>query len=159
MAVPAETLADDFAIQNIERGKQGRGAVAHIVMGPCAAAAGLERQTGLGAIECLNLALLIDTEHDRLVRRIEIDAHHVGELFDKAFVPRKLERPLLMRLEAVQVPDPLHRLETKAFGPGHRAATPLRLTWRRSMLRGLHHRGDLLPAQLRLASSARRDRG
>jgi len=45
---------------------------------------------------------------------MEIDAHHVGKFFDKAFVPRKLESPLLMRLEAVQVPDPLGAVEYDA---------------------------------------------
>ena len=38
-------------------------------------AALLHRQAGLRAIECLNLALLIDAQHQRFVRRVQVEAN------------------------------------------------------------------------------------
>ncbi len=36
---------------------------------------------GLGAIECLDLALLVDRQHDRVLRRVQVKADHVDQLF------------------------------------------------------------------------------
>src|SRR5215210_2986991 len=159
MAVARQALSDHFAIQHIERRKQGRGAVADIVMGVRAATPLLERQTGLGAVERLDLALFIDTKHDRLIGRIEVDPHYICELLDKAFVARKLESPLLMRLETVQVPDSLHGFETDSFSLGHRATTPMSLARWLGMLGGGHQSADFLPANLPLASATGGDAG
>jgi hypothetical protein len=48
--------------------KKGRGAIAFVVVGHGANAALIDRQDGLRAIEGLELALLIDTHDQRLVR-------------------------------------------------------------------------------------------
>src|ERR1700704_6706339 len=53
---------DDLAVEHIEGGEQGGGAVALIVMCHRAGTASLQRQAGLGAVERLDLALLIDRE-------------------------------------------------------------------------------------------------
>src|SRR5208337_884892 len=37
----------------------------------------------LQQVEGLNLALLVDTEHDGLIRWIEVESHHIGQLFQK----------------------------------------------------------------------------
>ena len=66
MAVPWQTLTDDFTLHYVQCRKPGRGSVAHIVMGARAAAALLERQAGLRAIQRLNLALPIHAQDPRL---------------------------------------------------------------------------------------------
>ena len=63
MPVAAHALADNLAVEHVERGEQGCRAVALIVMGHRAAAAALHRQPRLGAVERLDLALLIDRQH------------------------------------------------------------------------------------------------
>ena len=65
--------ADDGAIEHVEGGKQRRSAMALVVVGQSAGAALLQRQPGLGAVECLNLALFVDREDDRMGGRIDIE--------------------------------------------------------------------------------------
>src|SRR5205809_5277431 len=56
------------------------------------AAPGLDRQSRLGAVECLDLAFFVDRQHHRMRRRIEIEPDNVGELGGKAGIARSLER-------------------------------------------------------------------
>ena len=56
MAMAAHAFADDLARGDIERRKQSRGSVALVVVGHRAGAALLQRKSGLGAIERLDLA-------------------------------------------------------------------------------------------------------
>ena len=62
--VALHAAPDDFAFQDIEGGEQGGGAVALVVVGHGGAASFLHRQTGLGATQGLDLALLVEAEHD-----------------------------------------------------------------------------------------------
>src|SRR4029453_3272774 len=57
VAVARHAAADHPAVEDVERGEQGGGAVALVVVRPGAGFAGLQWQAGLGAIECLDLAL------------------------------------------------------------------------------------------------------
>ena len=59
MAVALHVLADHRAIEDIERGKQRRRAMALVVVGQRGAASLLHRQAGLRAVERLDLRLLI----------------------------------------------------------------------------------------------------
>ena len=63
MPVAAHALADDLAVEEVEGGDQGRGAVTCVIMGQRAATAALHRQPRLGAVERLDLALFIDRQH------------------------------------------------------------------------------------------------
>ena len=65
-----------------------------------------QREAGLGAIQSLDLALLVEGEDHGVVRRVHVDAYHVVELLDEAGIAGKLEAPDLMRLESVLAPDP-----------------------------------------------------
>ena len=60
MPMAWHTTADHLAIQDVERGEQGGGAVALIVVGHGASPSLLHGQARLGAVEGLDLALLID---------------------------------------------------------------------------------------------------
>src|SRR5215472_6215910 len=60
VTVTLHAAADDLAFQDVECGEEGGGAVPLVIMGHGAAAALLHRQAGLGAVERLNLRLLVD---------------------------------------------------------------------------------------------------
>ena len=84
MTMPRHAFADDLASGDVERREQGRRSVSLVVVGHRAGAALLQRQSWLRAIERLDLALLVDPEHQRLVRRVEIKPDdvldHLAEL-------------------------------------------------------------------------------
>src|SRR5271169_4037914 len=73
MAMARHALADDRAVEDIERREQRGRAVADVIMGHRSGPALLDRQARLGAVECLDLALLVDREHQAVRRRVEID--------------------------------------------------------------------------------------
>lgn len=67
--VAAIALANDAAGGDIEGCEQRGGAVTLVVMGEPLRDARQHRQDRLGAVERLNLAFLVDTEHQRTTRR------------------------------------------------------------------------------------------
>ena len=60
--------------------------------------ADLQRQRRRGAIQGLNLALLVHTEHERPIRWIQVQPHDVTDLIDEEWILRQLERLDPMRL-------------------------------------------------------------
>jgi hypothetical protein len=114
MAVALHAAADDLVFQHaerlsVERGEQRRGAVPLVVVGHRSTAALLQRQAGLGAIERLNLRFLVDRQHHRMRRRVDVEADDVTQLFDKRPIARQLELTHAMGLQPVGAPDPLDR--------------------------------------------------
>ena len=80
MAVALHTAANDLALQHVESGEQGGRAVALVVVGHGPGPALLHRQARLSSIQGLDLALLIDAEHHRVSRGINIEANDVTDL-------------------------------------------------------------------------------
>jgi hypothetical protein len=66
VTMPFLTKAVDLAIGCIESGKQRRRAIAFVVVRHGLAATALERESGLGAIQSLDLAFLVYTQHQRV---------------------------------------------------------------------------------------------
>lgn len=62
--VALHVAPDDGAIQHVQSGKEPSGAIAFVVVRHGPQLALLERQAGLGAVECLDLALLINRENN-----------------------------------------------------------------------------------------------
>jgi hypothetical protein len=89
--VALHAAADDLAFQDIEGGEQGGGAVALVVVGHGGATPFLHRQTGLGAIQGLDLALLVEAEHDGVGWRTDIEADHLLELLREFAIVGELE--------------------------------------------------------------------
>jgi hypothetical protein len=90
----------------VEGGERRGRAVTFLVVGHRTGAALLHRQTGLGAVERLDLALLIDREDDGMGGRIDIEARcHAA--CRQLRVGRELELFHLVRLKAVRTPDAL----------------------------------------------------
>ena len=122
----AHAFADDLARGDIERRKQSRGSVALVVVGHRAGAALLQRKSGLGAIERLDLAFLVDRQHQRLVRRVEVKPDNVLNLLTKLRVVGELETARQMRLEPMRRLDALHARMAEADRLGHLAQRPVR---------------------------------
>ena len=117
MAVALHVAADDGAVEHVERGEQRGGAVALVVVGHGAEPALLHRQAGLGAVERLDLALLVDRQHDGMGRRIDVEPDDVAQLVDELRVVGELELPTPVRLQPVRAPDALHRAGADADSP------------------------------------------
>src|SRR5205814_6108874 len=91
----------------------------------------LERQTRLGSVEGLDLALLVKRQNNRVGGRRDIKADDVAELVDELRIIGKLELPNAVRLEAVGAPDPMNRTGADPCFAGHQRGRPVgRLTWR-----------------------------
>jgi hypothetical protein len=56
-------------------------------------------QARQGAIESLDLALLVERKHDGVGRRIDIEPDHVAQLVDEVRIVRELELPITVRLK------------------------------------------------------------
>src|SRR5436190_3247652 len=125
MAMPILALPNQLAVGHIERRKQGRGAVADIIMRHGSGASFLERQSRLRAIERLDLALLIAAENDRMLGRIQIEADHILELLHELRVVGDFEGPHQMRLQSMRAPDAPNRAVTDIQGLGERTLAPL----------------------------------
>ena len=99
--------------------------MALVVVGHGPGLAGLERQARLGAIERLDLRLLVDRQHDRVLGRGDVEADDILELGGEIGIVGALEGAHPVRLEVVRLPDPLHRAQADAARLGHRPAGPV----------------------------------
>jgi hypothetical protein len=79
----------------------------------------------LGAIERLNLALLIDREHDSMVGRVQVEADHITHLFDKEGIGRELETLAAVRLQRKELKDPVDGGLGQAVGLCGQANAPV----------------------------------
>jgi len=119
------TVADYLAVEHAEGCEEGGRAVAFIIVRPSPATALLHREARLGAVEGLDLTLLVHTQNQGLVRRIQIQTNDVAEFLDKAFIAAELEGPDQMRLEVVLLPDPLDSCLAETLGSGHATRAPV----------------------------------
>lgn len=78
------------------------------------------------ALEGLDLALLVYTEHHGFVRRIEIQTHDVANLFDEERIVGKLERAAAMGLDPEQREVAVDRAFGESSLAGKGARTPMR---------------------------------
>lgn len=144
MAMALHVPADDGAVEHVEGGKQRGRAVALVVMRHGAESALLHRQAGLGAVERLDLALLVDRQHDGVGRRIDIEADDVAQLVDEFRIVGELELPPAVGREAMCLPDAPDRAGADAGRLRHHVGRPVRRFARRIGKRHCHHvRGDI----------------
>jgi hypothetical protein len=98
-------LADHAPGGDIECREQARRAMALIVMRAPLGQARSKRQDRLGAIQGLNLALFIHTQHHRPGQRIQMQADDAAHLVDKQRIARELEGLGTMRLQPEGAPS------------------------------------------------------
>src|SRR5450631_2230890 len=123
MAVPFMALSNHTSAENLQSGKQRGRAVAFIVMRHRPAPALLERQARLRTIQGLNLAFFVHTQHDCLLRRIQVQAHHVRQFLQEFGIPRQLERWIVAAAVVVFVAGGFCRL---LFEKGQTTSPPLK---------------------------------
>ena len=119
------TSANDLAFEHVESSEQRRCSVALVVVGHRASTASLHRQARLGAVEGLDLRLLIDREHDGMGGRIDIEPDNIAQLVDELRVVGELELLDPVRLETMRTPDALDGTCTDADGFRHHGGGPM----------------------------------
>src|SRR6266404_8739468 len=107
-AMARHAFCDDLADLDVERCEERRGPVALVVMRAPLDLAGAHRQQGLRAVKRLDLALLVHTEYQRTIRRIEVEPCDVTHLLDKHRVGGELEGLDPVRLQTEGSPDAMH---------------------------------------------------
>src|SRR5262252_4823452 len=96
-----------------------------------------ERQGRIKSVECLNSALLVDTEHCSLDRRLKIQANDVGRLLFKLRVIAGHVPTHPMRLNTEIAPDTAHARLTNAQLFGKPIAAPVGRTISGTLTGGL----------------------
>src|ERR1700731_3887645 len=96
-----------------------------------------ERQNRVKSVECLDCALLIDTEHCSVERRLQEQANDVGRLLFKLRVSAGHGPPHSMRLKTESSPDTAPPPLTNAQLLGKPIAAPMGRTISGTLPRGL----------------------
>lgn len=105
VAMPALALGEDLALSDVQRREQRGRPVSDVVVRDPLDIAQPEREDRLRAIEGLDLTLLVDAQHDRVIRRVEIEPDDIAHLLDKERVGGQLEMLLAVGLEPKGRPD------------------------------------------------------
>jgi hypothetical protein len=98
-------VPDDDAIEHCQGCKQRGGTVALVVVRHGSAAALLQREAWLGAVEGLELAFHFSTQDQGFVPGIDVQADDIVEPLNKMLIPADLEGFDQMRLEVVPFPS------------------------------------------------------
>ena len=149
VAMPLHVAADYGPVEHIERRKERGRPVALIVVRHSSGPSLLERQAGLGSVEGLDLAFLVERQDDRVGGRRDIKADDVAELVDELRIIGKLELPNAVRLEAMGAPDPVNRTGADPRFAGHQRGRPVGRLTRRRLTRPGRYPGDHLRGQRR----------
>ena len=124
------------AVEHVQRRKQRGRTVALVVVRDAFDVSEAHRQHRLSALQRLTLALLVHTENERVLRRAQVQAHHVAQLFDEERVVGQLEGLRTMRLQPEELEEALHAALGDAGLCGHRAHAPMGRAARRLGVQG-----------------------
>ncbi len=91
MPVLRTNTRDDLAVSHIERREQRDRAVMNVVVSDAFNIAQPHRQHGLRVLQCLDLALLIDAQHQRVIGWIQLQTGDIAHLLDEGWIVRQLE--------------------------------------------------------------------
>src|SRR5208283_964893 len=100
---------DNLALQITQSGEERDGAVPDIIMGLGPAVTLLQRKGALCALKSLALTLLVATEHQSALGRIQVQPDNVPEFLFKVRIIGDLKSLQPMWLNFVLVPNPLYR--------------------------------------------------
>lgn len=103
---------------DVEGGEQAGGPVTGVVVGLPLGDAGAHRQDRLGPFQGLALALLIHARHDRVLRRVQVQAGHVADFRLQLGAGGELEPLGAVRLQAEPPPQPGDRVVADLDLPG-----------------------------------------
>lgn len=142
VSMAGHTVADHLAIEHTESSKQSRRSMANVIVRHRPAPALLQRKTGLGPVESLDLAFFVQAQNKGPVRWIQVQAHDIAQLLDKVLVSTEFEGIDQMGLQVVLLPDAPDSRFTQILGSGHSPRAPMRRIRRRRMQRGFNHSFD-----------------
>ena len=125
--VPRHAGSGDMAGQDIQCGKQGRGAVPLVVVGHRPGPALDHRQRRLRAVQGLHRGLLVHAQHDRVLRRVQVQPDDIDQFLLEFRIVRHLERLHQMRFQPPRRPDPLDRRLRHPDLRRHRPTGPMSL--------------------------------
>jgi len=131
-------LADDLAGGDVQRGEQVHSSVPHVAGAAPLGHAGHHRQHRGGALQRLDLRLLVHAEDRRVGRRGQVQAHHVPDLAGQQRVRGNLEGLGPPGLEPERPPDPQHAGGRDAHPPGQLPLRPVRGAFG-DLLQRAHH--------------------
>src|SRR5512139_449795 len=154
MAMPSETLPNNFPLSHFEGRKERCGAMALVIIGHGSTAAFFQRQSRLRAIQRLNLTLLVHAEYQGFVRRVQIQAHHIRQFLQKLGITRQLERLCSVWLKTMALPDPAYCCFADTLFFSHRATTPVGCPRRPTLKGGMDDLLNLICRKLRFPSTS-----
>ncbi len=109
VTMPMFALGDHLSIGDVKCSEERCGTMAYIVMGHAFDVAKAHRKQRLGAVQGLNLAFFVNTQHERFVRRVEVEPDNIAHFLHKERVCGKFEMPLSVRLKSERMPDATNR--------------------------------------------------
>ena len=134
-------VIERLAGPDVHGGEEIGGAVTFVVMGQRHPPASLHGQGGLGAVERLDLGLLVEAEHHGLLGRVQVEPDYVHQLLLEVGVVGDLEGVDLPGLQVVVPPDAGDGVLADAEPLGHQSRRPVgRTVIRDGMKRVVHHR-------------------
>src|SRR5207248_5252067 len=107
-------------------------------------------------VQGLDLTLLVDTHHDRVLGWIQIEPYDVFQFLGEALVLADLEALQKMRLQPMGVPDAAHRCLADTHFGGHCPGAPMSGIGRFGLRRLTHHLRLQSRRNGRLAARSRR---
>src|SRR5215467_8733394 len=126
MPVSSVASADRDAGSYVHRRKQRRNAMSLVIMRLARGHARRHRQNRFRPIERQDLALLIHTQHNGAVRRVQVQAHDISHFLDKLRVLGEFKVLDPMRLQSKSTPDPNDSVLRQAHFGSHQSSAPVR---------------------------------
>ena len=144
MAMARLAFGEDGASGDVEGREQGGGAVANVIVGDALDVPQAHGQHRLSAVQGLNLALFIDTKHQSVIGRVQIQADNVAHLFDEEGIGGDFEAAGAMRLHGESLEQPMHGGFGDAAGLGRLPHAPVRARGGFTGKGALQQSGDLV---------------
>src|SRR5260370_4602053 len=126
-------LANHLASLSVQGGEQRSRTVALVIMSPALCLTRPHRQNWLRAIQRLNLRLLVNTQHQGLIRGIQVKPHYISHLFDEQWILGKFEALTTVRSQSESSPYSMDTATTQAASRSQRARAPVGRILRRRL--------------------------
>ena len=115
----------DRAPGHLQCGEQAGSAMVEAIMGHTDGQSGPHRERRLGAVKRLNLRLFVHAQHQRTLRRVQIEPDDVGQLGVELRVAAELEGLDPVRLQPVLLPDAMDGSRRQPDLLGQAPRTPM----------------------------------
>ncbi len=144
MPLPGQATFNDLPREGVEGGEQRRCSVSLVVVRLARGNALPQRQDRRGSLKSLDAALFVNTQDDRIGRRIHVQPDHIPKLSNEVWISAELEVFDSMRLQIMCPPKPINCATAHAKATCHLISSPVRSIFRRNLhsrLNDLRRRG------------------